>query len=238
MLTITNTPHHTGVKISGDYFDLDGLNQAIYHVIGDEEKYYNYAGARIRILGVSYNIRQAAQGSRNIERVFNGLHEHVKKQHTFIAPDKNIYFSVEILWPEILFAALVLRDFSRLRQAESESPEWDFHLHTIAHFQALILDCLHGQIEEENYRILLQAFSASSRMEDYAIQYIDFLNLQYIGMAVSQRKKALPSIAAKIAAQDQDYLSFRQQVIASANPSKKAIHEIPIQTDYPETILW
>ncbi len=75
-------------------------------------------------------------------------------------------------------------------------------------------------------------------MEDYAIQYIDFLNLQYIDMPALQREKILPAIAAKIAAKDQDYLSFRKQVLNVANPAKKAIHEIPFQADYPETIEW
>ena len=40
MLTMKSTPNHTGVKISGDYFDLDELNQAIYRVIGQEDQYY------------------------------------------------------------------------------------------------------------------------------------------------------------------------------------------------------
>lgn len=238
MLTITNTPHYTGVKISGDYFDLDSLTQSIYQVIGSEEKYYNYAGARIRILGVSYEIRQAAQGGRNIESVFNGLHEKVKKQHNFIAPDKNVYFSVEILWPEILFTSLALRDFVRMHRNQAQNPEWDFHLHTITHFQALILDCLRGRVSEKDYQTILRAFSEASPAEEYAIQYIDFLNLQYIGMAESQREKTLPALALKIALKDQDYLSFRQQVLAAANPLKKAIHEVPIQADYPKNITW
>ncbi|WKA54327.1 DUF6904 family protein [Planococcus shixiaomingii] len=238
MLTITNTPNSTGVKISGDYFDLDGLNQAIYQIIGDEEKYYDYAGARMRILGISFEIRHAAQGDRNIEKVFNGLHDHVKKQHGFIAPDKNIYFSVEILWPEILFTALALKDYVRLHRKESKNPEWDIHLHTVSHFQALVLDCLHGQVQEEEFQTILKAFSNTLPVEDYAIQYIDFLNLKYIGMTKAQREKTLPIVAVKIAMQDQDYLSFRQEVLAAANPAKKSIHEISIQAEYPETIMW
>ena len=234
MLTITNTPNTAGVKISGDYFDLDRLNQAIYHVIGDEEKYYDYAGARMRILSISYEIRHAAQGDRNIESVFNGLHEHIKKQHEFIAPDKNIYFSVEVLWPEILFAALALKDFVRMHRKELENPEWDLHIHTISDFQALILDCLHGQIKEEEFQAIMQAFSNAAPLEEYAVQYIDFLNLKYIDLTKPQREKILPTIAAKVAVQDQDYLSFRQQVLTAATPAKKAIHEISIQAEYPE----
>lgn len=238
MLTVTNTPNHTGVKISGDYFDLDRLNQAIYQVIGDENKYYDYEGARNRLLGISYEIRHAAQGERNIERVFNGLLDHVKKNQGYIAPDKNIYYSVETLWPEVLFSILALKDFIRLYKEEAKNPEWDIHIPVLMNFQALVLDCLHGQVKEEEFQIILQTFSTTSSIEEYAIQYIDFLNLNYIGLAKPQREKALPAVAVKIASMDQDYLSFRQQVLAAAAPSKQAIHEIPLQADYPKTIIW
>ncbi|MGI2328027.1 DUF6904 family protein [Planococcus sp. YIM B11945] len=238
MLTITNTPLHTGVKISGDYFDLDELNQAIYHVVGDEEKYYDFAGPRMRILGVSYEIRHAAQGDRNIEQVFNGLHEHAKKQHRFIAPDKNIYFSVEILWPEILFTAIALKDFVRLYRKDAKNAEWDIYLPVISRFQALILDCLHGQVEEQVYQTVVQAYTQAVLGEEYAVQYIDFLNLKYLGLSKSEREKMLPAFAGKIAVQDADYQTFRQQVLAAANPSKMALHEIRLQADYPEKIEW
>jgi hypothetical protein len=228
MLAITDTPYHTGVKISGDYFDLDRLDQALHRVIGNEDKHDNYKEARKRILGISSEIRHAAQGDRNIEMVFNGLQGHVKKQHGFIAPDKNIYFSVEILWPEILFASIALKDFIRIHKKELKNPEWDFHLHTASHFQALVLDCLHGQTQEEEFQAILEAFSNALPVEDYAIQYIDFLNLKYINAAKQQREKMLPAIAEKIAVQDRDYLSFRQQFPAAA----------PIQADYPENFSW
>lgn len=238
MLTITTTPNHTGVKISGDYFDLDELNQAIYRIIGKEGQYYNLEGSRMRILGVSYEIRHAAQGDRNVETVFNGLHENAKKQHGFIAPDKNIYFSVEILWPEVLYSALALKTFSRLYRQSVEFPEWDVHLPVIYRFQSLILDCLHGHVPEDEYQIILKAFTQAASVEDYAIQYVDYFNLQYIGMTKPQREKSLPSIAVKLAVQDKDYLAFRKQILAAATPVKKPIHEIQLKAEYPENIEW
>lgn len=238
MLTIMNTPNHTGVKISGDYFDLDELNKAIYHIVGDENKYYDFAGSRMRVLGISYEIRHAAQGNRNVESVFNGLHDHIKKQHGFIAPDKNIYFSTEILWPEILYAALALNEFAALHQEHAKYAEWDVHLPVVTRFQALILDCLHGQVPEEEYQDVLKAFHDASSLEDYAIQYVDYLNLKYIDMPKIQKEKTLPLIALKIAAQDADYAAFRSQVLAAANPEKRPIYEIRLQAEYPEDIEW
>ncbi len=238
MLTLQNTPNHAGVKISGDYFDLEELNKAIYHVIGNENKYHNYTGSRTRILGVSHAIRQAALGERNIERVYNGLTEHAKKQNSFISSDKNIYFSTEVLWPEILYTALALKDFIRMHREKSPFPDWEPEIHVITHFQSLVLDCLQGQVPDEEYKVIRQTFSQSAPVSGYAIQYIDFLNLKFIDMPKQQRESTLSTVAMKIAAQDGDYTAFRKQVLAAANPAKKEIHEIQIKTDYPEKIDW
>lgn len=238
MLSMTNTPNHTGVKISGDYFDLDQLNQAIYRILGKEGQYYHFEGSRLRILGISYDLRHAAQGDRNVESVFNGLHDHTKKQHGFIAPDKNIYFSVELLWPELLFAALALKDFVSLYSDETKYPNWDIYLPVISNFQALVLDCLRGQVSEEEYQAVLRAFNESITFNDYAIQFVDYLNLKYIDMTKKQREKNLALVALKLATRDQDYFAFKKQVMAAAEPAKKPIHEIRLQAEYPEDFEW
>lgn len=238
MLSMKTTPNHTGVKISGDYFDLDELNQAIYKVIGKEGEYHGYEGSRLRILGISYEIRHAAQGDRNVEFVFNGLHEHTKKQQGFIAPDKNIYFSVEVLWPELLYAAHALREFVRLYEIKRGDLLADVHAPVIAKFQALILECLQGHVPNEEYEAILEAFRNSPSVNGYAIQYVDLLNLKYIGMTRPQREKSLSAIAMKLAAQDSDYQAFRKQVLDAASPAKQPIHEIGIQAEYPENVEW
>ncbi|KAA0959076.1 hypothetical protein FQ085_04985 [Planococcus sp. ANT_H30] len=238
MLNMKSTPNHTGVKVSGDYFDLDELNVAIYKMIGQEDQYYGYEGSRMRILNVAYQIRQAAQGDRNVDFVFNGLHEHTMKQHGLIAPDKNIYFSTEILWPELIYAAIALKDFVNFYQEDKKFPLWDVHLPTIFRFQSLVLDCLQGHVPAEEFDVILKAFNQPASVNDYAIQYVDLLNLKYIGMTKEQREKSLSTIAMKIAVQDQDYTAFRNQVIAAATPYKKPIHEIDIKAEYPEKFEW
>ncbi len=238
MLTMKSTPNHAGVKISGDYFDLDELNLALYKVIGQEDQYYGYEGSRMRILGISYELRHAAQGDRNVDFVFNGLHEHTMKQHGFIAPDKNIYFSTEVLWPELLYTATALKDFVKMYQEDKKFTLWDLHLPVILRFQSLILDCLQGHVPVEEFKVILKAFNQPASVNDYAIQYVDLLNLKYIAMNKQQREQSLSSIAMKIAVQDQDYATFRKQLLDVATPHKKPIHEINIQAEYPEKIEW
>ena len=238
MLTVTATPNQAGVKISGEYFDLDNLVMSFYKVIGDEDKYYGYEGARMRILGLCYDIRHAAQGDRNIERVFNGLLEHVKVRHGFIAPDKNIYFSVEALWPEVLFAVVALKDFVRLYRREAADSEWDPDLSTVTNFQALVLDCLEGHVPDGVYHSVRQAYTEETSVEEYAIQYIDMLNLKMIELTKEEREKSLAAIAMRVARQDQDYQSFKQEVLRAAGPGKKSVHEVEFNREYPEEIDW
>lgn len=238
MLTMKSTPNHTGVKISGDYFDLDELNQAFYKVIGKEDQYHGYEGSRRRILGISYEIRHAAQGDRNVDFVFNGLHEHTMKQHGFIAPDKNIYFSAEILWPELIYAAIALKDFVSLYQKRVSQSIWDVHLPVIYRFQSLVLDCLQGHVPDEENETILKGFNQPVTVDDYAIQYVDLMNLKYIGMTKEQREKSLSTIAMKLAVQDNDYQAFRKQVLSAATPGKKQIHEIEVSAKYPEDFEW
>src|SRR5690606_31660954 len=162
----------------------------------------------MRILGIYYEIRHAAQGDRNVDFVFNGLHEHAMKEHGFIAPDKNIYFSAEVLWPEVIYAAIALKDFVSLYQKRTAHSVWDIHLPVIYRFQSLVLDCLQGHIPDDHYETVLKAFNEPSTVDDYAVQYVDLLNLKYIGMTKQQREESLSAIALKLAVQDKDYQAF------------------------------
>ena len=97
MISIQSTEQLTGVRISADYWDLDELINAIYKVTGDENKYYDYQGPRLRILSVCYKLRHAMLGEHHLEFVSNGLNKSVLTQHELIFPNKNVYFSTEIL---------------------------------------------------------------------------------------------------------------------------------------------
>lgn len=71
MLTLHNIPNLAGIEISGDYLDLDTLYLALHTIVGDEGEYGDYEGARLRVLGVMYDIRHAFQGVREFEFVRN-----------------------------------------------------------------------------------------------------------------------------------------------------------------------
>lgn len=239
MLSITHTENLTGARISGDFWDLDEINQAIYSVIGDENKYYAWEGSRKRILSVSFEIRQASQANRHVNFVGNGFNKEDKIHHEMVTCEKNIYYSVEILWPELIFTIIALNDFIRLYSKNHLYPSLDVQVTTIRKFQSVVGEALQSvMLKEDHDRFMNILSSSETNVQEYAIQFVDMLNFNYIDLTKEQREKVLGKFALKLAIQDKDYHMMRDQVIKSANDSKSAIHDMLITKKYPEEIEW
>ena len=239
MLSITHTENLTGAIVSGDYWDFDELNHAIYKVIGEEGKYYDLEGSRARVLKVCHDFRQAYLGDRNIEFVKNGLHKDSMKKHDLVAPEKNIYFTVEILWPELIFAVIALNDFIKLYQKNHSFPLIDPHVTAIRKFQSAVGVSLSELIDEEQFQDFMKLINNQlTNVHKYAIQFVDVLNINYIKMTKEQREKSLGTYALKLAVQDNEYEAFRNQVIKSASVSKSSIHDLALTVPYPKNIEW
>lgn len=239
MLSIENTEQLTGARISGDYWDLDELLTSIYEVIGDENRYYDYQGARDRILGVCYEIRNAKQGSRNIEFVANGIHKGIKKEKDILAPEKNVYFSVEILWPELIFTAIALNDFIRLHNEFIDQSIWNIHISVIRKFQSIVASALEELLTEEHFSVFMQLLHSKSPVYfRYASQYVDILNLEYINLSKEERQANLGAFAIRLMVEDDEYVALKQQILQAASVTKNEIHELPLSINYPENIEW
>lgn len=239
MLSIKSTERLTGGRISGDYWDLDELINAIYEVIGDENRYYDYQGARHRILGVCLELRKATQGECNIEFVANGIHKGVIKKQDMIAPSKNVYFSVEILWPELIFTALALNDFIDLYNEFIDISPWNPHVATIRKFQSIVTECLKEHLPEDHFHVFMQLMvSKSPKYFRYATQYVDVLNLEYLNLSMEERKQNLGAFAIRLMVEDDGYLALKNEILAAASVTKNEIHELQLQMKYPEQIDW
>ncbi|WP_341300975.1 hypothetical protein MHB44_22635 [Lysinibacillus sp. FSL H8-0500] len=239
MIVIQSTEQLTGVRISGDFWDLDELINAIYKITGDENKYYDYQGPRLRILSVCYKLRHAALGEHQLDFVNNGLNKNVLTQHELIFPNKNVYFATEILWPEIIFSAIALNDFIDLHQQLNDSSMWDYDIAIIRKFQAAIADCLEQEMNEEDYEVFLKMLHAKNPLTfRYATQYVDVLNLEYLQLDKEERKAHLAAFAVRFMIEDHDYAALKAQLMDAAITTKQPLHNIQIQLKYPEEILW
>ncbi|MFC5559559.1 DUF6904 family protein [Ureibacillus thermophilus] len=239
MLSIQSTERLTGGRISGDYWDLDELINSIYEVIGDENKYYDFQGARQRILGVCLQLRKATRGECNVEFVANGMHKGIERQKDILAPEKNVYFSVEILWPELIFTTLALNDFIDLYNEHIDNNPWNPYITTIRKFQSVVTECLREQLPEEHFNVFIHLmFTKSPKYFRYATQYVDVLNLEYLKLSFEERKENLGAFAIRLMVEDDEYIALKDEILATANLTKHEIHELPIRMKYPEHIEW
>ncbi len=150
MLSIPHTENFTGALISGDFWDLDEINHAIYSVIGDENKYYDWEGSRKRILSVLFEIKNASKASRNVSFVGNGLNKETMKLHENVGSEKNIYYSVEVLWPELIFTVIALNDFVHLYSNKHNYAALDVYVTSIRKFQSVIGEALQSVMSKNN----------------------------------------------------------------------------------------
>ena len=239
MLALKNTENLTGALISGDYWDLDELCTALHGLTGNESRYLDWQGARMRLLRIMHDLRDAYQGNGNIESVGNGLKKDTMKNHDFIASQNNIYFSTEILWPELIFALVAINDFIDLHKKYEQATDLDIHIVNARKFQALILEGMKANMSEETYRNTMHhVITSNAYVKEYAIQYIDLLNLSYIDMSKDQRTQSFESIAHNIIVQTRDYNNFKNKIITETNKTKSSIHDYRTSIEYPEHIEW
>ncbi|MEK4231184.1 DUF6904 family protein [Solibacillus sp. FSL H8-0538] len=239
MLSIHPTEHLTGARISGDFWDIDELVNAIYHVIGDENRYYDYQGSRNRLLSICLDLRHATQGERQIEFVTNGIHKGISRKQQLLLPEKNVYFAVEILMPELIFCALALNDFITLHKEIIDDSEWNEQIATIRKFQAQIAECLEGLMEREHYLVFFTTLHAKSPFYfRYATQYVDVLNLEYLSLSKEERSQHLTAFALRLLMEDEPYNALKNQLLEATSTSKLPLHEIQLLLKYPEEIVW
>ena len=251
MLTIRNTANLAGIEISGDYQDLDTLYMALLFITGDESEYLNYEGARLRILGVMYDIRHAFQADREFEFIDNGMDAESMKLLGMITPDKNLYYKVNVYYLEALFVTMAINDFIRLyakKQAKSSTYPlvdkkilWDSHIATARLFQSLVANCLKEAVTEASYKRILNLLHKDYTWTDgYTTQYLDMLNIRYLNIEEKEeRAKSLSTLVKKMTEKGKEYQEIERGVRETAIANNCSTEDIRLSNwDYPEDIEW
>ncbi|WP_342526957.1 hypothetical protein MKY84_00390 [Chryseomicrobium sp. FSL W7-1435] len=241
MLTIQSTPYATGATISGDIWDFDAFLTAAFDLIGETNKYYEYQSTHERLHAALVKLAAARKGKADVLLVSNGASRDQLKQQSTITPERNVYFGYKMLWPELLFTALGLNDFVLLRTKNIKHPHLHLYTMEVRLFQAKVIEALEVAMPDEDFSDVKQALLSPERStEDYATQYVDMLALSYLNVPKEERKGLLPKIARNIIVGGNDYEAFKQKVIAEANKTKSAVHNIKLSADYPdhEDIDW
>lgn len=106
MIIVEKAREGNGISLKGDFFDLDRLYFAIFkyagfHGIDSKCTFPGYDAICENLLGLCYEIRHAWQGDRNIEQVYNGIHEDWFDDYQEPDPQKTIdKNSLDDLWDE------------------------------------------------------------------------------------------------------------------------------------------
>lgn len=249
MILIKNTPNNTGVAIYGDYMDFENLYEALHSVVGDEDEFAAYDAARMRVLGVCYDIRHALMGDREIEFVNNGMDEEKKRRMSVLTPDKNVYLKIYVLWPEMLFVTMALNDFIRLyaRKKAKKSYDvmldkqniWDESIAMVRVFQVAIVKCIKETVSEASFsRMMNQMNKDYTWFDGFTRQYLDILNCRFIEMDSEKRLKSIPTMAKRLAECGEEYKQIKDEVAAAARYYNTYEDNIKPPVDYPEDFAW
>ncbi|MGI5822722.1 MAG: DUF6904 family protein [Dethiobacteria bacterium] len=256
MITIKNTPHLTGVTVSGDFNDFYNLVEAFHDITIDEysEKHQQYFDISTRVLGVCHDIRHAYQGERAIELVDNNLTEDVMKWHSIIASKNNVYYSCNLLYPEMFFAMLALNALLKLRIGDLTKSKfiyrevldnkvvWDKTIATVRIFQAEFVACVKETLTKAAFARWLNVMNGSYiSIEDIATQYVDLLNIKYINMSKEKRVKNLSPMAKRIAEyrNSSDHQEIKDVVTQAAAEYGCDPGAIKLQgIEYPDDFDW
>ena len=249
MIYVENTPNNTGVAVYGDHRDFEGLYEALHDIVGNEDEFLNHEMVRIRVLAVCYDLRHAMMGDREFEFVDNGMDDFKMRKLSVIAPDKNVYLKINVLWPELLFVMMALNDFILLYAKKKARVSyksvldrrniWDASIAQVRIFQSMVAKCMEETVPQASFTRMMNLMNRDYIwMDNYITQYIDILNGRFLGYSPEKRLKSIPTMAKRLAEQGNEYMEVRSEVIAAAQEYNCPAENIRFSEDYPEEIEW
>jgi hypothetical protein len=240
MIHVNHTPRHAGVTVMGDYQDFDRLYNALHEVVGEEGELSGYEGARLRVLGVCYDLRHAMMGDREVLFVDNGIDDDKKRRLAILAPDKNVYLSFQVLWPELLFVMLALNEFIGIYEGRRKRALWDSNVASVRLFQSAVASCLKGIVSENVFARILNVMNGRLvGVQSFCTQYLDEWNGKFLKMKPEKRVKQISVIAKRLAEPTDEYYGMKHAVLQAARRYECSPDAIEIQgQDFPEEIDW
>ena len=258
MISAKPTENLVGIIIEGDYEDFYEIVESIHRMTGVEENYDDCCWSiKNRLLGICYDMRHAFMGDRDIKLVDNGVHDEMMKWHSMIPPKQEVHFSVNVMFPEAVFVALSAPElyvwscqyYRKRTKRQEENAAFPTHKYSsyirdkaiIDTLSAVILGTLAEVIGDDEIEKLFKI--RGHRYEDlflnYATQYVDKCNIEYLKTAPEKRKDKLRNIAKRFVQQPDAYKNMKRDLEYSAKQYGCSFHELhDPKLKYPEEIEW
>ena len=244
MLTLTNTENYLGVHVSGDFQDLDKLYESLHSIVGQEGEFRGYSAARLRVLGVCYDLRHAMMGNREIVRVPNGMDKDTMRMRGEITSEENVYLRAQVYWPEMLFVTIALNDFiqeyafnkTKSHDLQNKTLIWDQTISQVKMFQSAVADLLKETLPSTSFTRTRNLLVKNHRWTvEYRHQFLDVWNIRFIEMDADERLQNLTIVAKRLAERGKEYREIRKVVEEAAEEYGCSPEEVRLQNvRYPD----
>lgn len=257
MICAKPTESLTGVTIEGDFDDFYEIVESIYRMTGIEEDYDDsYWSVKNRLLGMCYDIRHAYMGDRDIKLVDNGVYDELEKWYSMKLPKQAVHYSVNVLFPEAVFVALSLSelyDSSRgyYGQVAKKQKDEDFPAQQYSDYvrdrailntlSAVILEAFAEVVWDDQLEKLIRLKERQflNIFNNYATQYVDKCNIEYLKAAPKKKKGQAAVYRRRFIQHPDGYMNMRRELIYAAAQYRCSYHEIHDERlKYPEEIEW
>ena len=217
MIYVENTPNNTGVAVYGDHRDFEGLYEALHDIVGNEDEFLNHEMVRIRVLAVCYDLRHAMMGDREFEFVDNGRDDFKMRKLSVIAPDKNVYLKINVLWPELLFVMMALNDFILLyakRRPGCYKSVLDrrniWMLPFSGAFQSMVAKCMEETVPQASFTHD-EPYEPGLYMDGQLYHSVHRYFERPVWLQPGKRLKSIPTMAKRLAEQGNEYMEARSE---------------------------
>ena len=264
MLKIEMTPNLLGFKVTGDYGELDELYDAVWSVtMTDDPGDSRFAlgtpdevSMSSRLLALCYDLRHACQGHRNVELVDNGMCDEKASWHGIAAPEKNVCYSVEVLYPELMYEMMAInyllkaRKARILRERKSASAldlgaqmDMDAVEGCLRRFQGKVLDALSAECTPGRFdKIATDIGRFYSLVPEMYTQWLDVLDADYASMGKAKRAQSLATIVRDLAHfnHHEQYFEIKADIDAymAKHPDVRGRSEVDVDVSWPKKLVW
>lgn len=259
MLSVKMTPHLLGIEIMGDYDELNRLYDAIWELAGhdyDPQLSTQEAIMCERLLALCYDLRHAYMGSRNIRMEENGMtRETAEWLGISLPPLNNLYYSVEVLYPEAMYEVMVLGHLVDVRRAElikkksfsafeANDPRvlFDPSCAMVTYYQSLVMEAVCAVTSENTFsRIRKQVTKGYHMMPNMYTQWMDVIDCDWCYLSAEKRKSKLSTVVRDIADfwNDKEYRDMRVGIDEYMRESGAALANVRLSdVEYPEEYEW
>lgn len=242
MLKVELTENYAGVKISGDYNDLDNLYDSIHYFIKEEPNSLGEYMMQNHIYGFLYDVRHAYQGDREAILVDNYLHDG-KRQWLGIkkkdVTEHNMYFSFNYLLPDIFLDMILIKNFMR-NIDKKVNDLYNPYINMVNYFYSLVLHSLETLLTEIKFnKVKKGIMNAFIYDKLFVPQWFEIISIDYTKMTKKQREKKFMHIMDSI----YNYIDY-EDFYSMKNKLEKLCEEKNCNLDnfhyddYPKEIEW